>query len=143
MPDAYDLDRFVQAQADVYETVKQELKAGEKQSHWMWFIFPQHEALGRSAMATKYGLRDLAEAQAYWAHPVLGPRLAECCNLLLSVKGRTAYRIMGSPDDMKLRSCMTIFHRAEPDESCFVQMLQKYFDGVEDQKTLLLLPRRV
>lgn len=139
MPDAYDLDRFVQAQARVYETVKQELQAGEKQTHWMWFIFPQHEALGRSAMATKYGLRDRAEAQAYWSHPVLGPRLAECCELLLKTKGKSAFQIFGSPDDLKLRSCITLFHRAAPDEEVFPKLLTKFFNGAEDARTLELL----
>src|SRR5947207_4341757 len=107
MDDPHDLQRFVDAQDPVYHDVRLELAAGEKRSHWMWFVFPQMKALGRSATARHYGIVSRAEAQAYWQHPVLGPRLKECAGLVLAVQGRTALQIMGPPDDIKLRSCMT------------------------------------
>ena len=137
--DPFDLQRFVDAQAAVYERVGAELKNGRKQSHWMWFIFPQIAGLGHSAMAQRYAISSLGEAKAYLANPVLGPRLRECTRLVLQVAGRSALQILGSPDDMKFRSCMTLFARAAPEEALFRTALEKYFDGAEDSQTLTRL----
>ena len=135
------LERFVAAQAPVWPTVCAELAAGAKRSHWMWYVFPQLAALGRSPTARFYGLADLTEARAYWAHPLLGPRLKEGAMLLLAVRGRSAHEILGSPDDLKLRSCMTLFERAAPDEPVFAQVLSRYYGGARDPMTLGLLDR--
>ncbi len=116
--------------------VLEELKSGHKQSHWMWFVFPQLAGLGHSAMAQRYALADLAEARAYLAHPVLGPRLKQCTELVLAVEGKTANDIFGSPDDLKFRSSMTLFARAAPDERPFRAALDRYFDGEADALTL-------
>ena len=137
--DPFDLQRFVDAQAAVYERVGAELKNGRKQSHWMWFIFPQIAGLGHSAMAQRYAISSLGEAKAYLANPVLGPRLRECTRLVLQVAGKSALQILGSPDDMKFRSCMTLFARAAPEEALFRTALEKYFDGAEDSQTLTRL----
>ena len=137
--DPFDLQRFVEAQAAVYERVRAELKNGRKQSHWMWFIFPQIAGLGHSAMAQRYAISSLDNAKAYLANPVLGPRLRECTSLVLQVVGKSALQILGSPDDMKFRSCMTLFARAAPEEALFRTALEKYFDGVEDSQTLTRL----
>jgi uncharacterized protein (DUF1810 family) len=137
--DPFDLQRFVDAQAAVYERVRAELKNGRKQSHWMWFIFPQIAGLGHSAMAQRYAISSLDDAKAYLANPVLGPRLRECTSLVLQVVGKSALQILGSPDDMKFRSCMTLFARAAPEEALFRTALEKYFDGVEDSQTLTRL----
>ena len=137
--DPFDLQRFVDAQAPVYERVRAELKNGRKQSHWMWFIFPQIAGLGHSAMARRYAISSLDEAKVYLAHPVLGPRLRECTRLVVQTDGRSAYEILGSPDDMKFRSCMTLFTRAAPEEALFRETLEKYFDGAEDSLTLARL----
>lgn len=134
-----DLERFVTAQAVVFVDVLAELAAGEKRSHWMWFIFPQLRALGRSSTAQYYGLADLDEARAYWQHPLLGPRLKTCAGMLLKIHGRTAHQIFGTPDDLKLRSCMTLFERAAPDEPDFGLVLDRLHDGVRDSLTLDLL----
>ena len=139
MDDPHDLQRFVDAQDPVYHDVRLELAAGQKRSHWMWFVFPQLKELGRSATARHYGLASRAEAAAYWAHPVLGPRLKECSDLVLAVQGRTALQIMGSPDDLKLRSCMTLFAQVAPQEAVFGRLIEKYYGGVPDGKTLALL----
>jgi uncharacterized protein (DUF1810 family) len=139
MDDPHDLQRFVDAQDPVYHDVRLELAAGQKRSHWMWFVFPQLKELGRSATARHYGLASRAEAAAYWAHPVLGPRLKECSDLVLAVQGRTALQIMGSPDDLKLRSCMTLFAQVAPQEPVFGRLIEKYYGGVPDGKTLALL----
>ncbi len=139
MSDPFDLDRFVQAQTPVLDAVRRELRGGRKRSHWMWFLFPQLRALGRSPTALRYGLSGLAEAEAYLAHPVLGPRLLECTALVNAVEGRSAHDILGSPDDLKFRSCMTLFGRAAPEEPAFRRALGKYFDGAEDPATLALL----
>ncbi|MDB5732857.1 MAG: hypothetical protein JWQ03_2752 [Variovorax sp.] len=139
MDDPYDLQRFVEAQAPVYGQVRAELAAGAKTSHWMWFVFPQLGALGRSATARHFGLASGAEALAYWQHAVLGPRLVECSQLVLRVEGRTALEIFRSPDDLKLRSCMTLFAQVAPREPVFQQVVAKYFGGVQDPKTLELL----
>lgn len=133
------LERFVEAQAPVYGQVRAELAAGRKTSHWMWFIFPQLRGLGRSSMAQLYGIADLAEAQALLGHPVLGPRLMECVRLVLAVRGRTVHQIFGSPDDLKLRSCMTLFELAAPGEPVFGELLDRYYGGVRDQPTLDLM----
>lgn len=139
MTDPFELERFVRAQEPVLAQVRQELRDGHKRSHWMWFIFPQLRGLGRSEMATRYGLSSLEEAKAYLKHPVLGPRLLECTNLLNAVEGRDAYQILGSPDDMKFQSCLTLFARADPGEATFRHALQRYFSGHEDQRSVQLL----
>ncbi len=140
MPEpSFDLQRFVDAQAPVYARVEAELRAGRKASHWMWFVFPQLEGLGRSAMARHYGIASRAEAQAYWRHPLLGARLRQCSELVLAVEGKSALQILGSPDDLKFRSCMTLFAQVAPDEPVFAAALQKYFGGEMDSRTLELL----
>jgi len=133
---SYDLERFVEAQADCYEQVTRELRVGRKSSHWMWFIFPQIAGLGHSETAGRYAISSLAEAAAYLRHPVLGPRLRECAQLVVEVKGRSIDQILGYPDNLKFRSSMTLFAKAGPDEEVFRNVLQKYFDGVEDALTL-------
>jgi uncharacterized protein (DUF1810 family) len=115
--------------------VRAELAAGRKRTHWMWFVFPQLRGLGLSSMAQHYGIASLDEARAYLAHPVLGTRLRECCALVLAVEGRSAQEIMGSPDDMKLRSCATLFALAAPDEPLFTQVLDKFYGGEPDPRT--------
>lgn len=137
--DVHDLWRFVAAQDPVYPDVVAELRAGQKRSHWMWFVFPQIAGLGFSAMAQRYAIGSLAEAAAYLAHPVLGKRLRECTALVLSVADRSAHAIFGSPDDMKFHSSMTLFARVAPDESLFREALQKYFGGAPDAATLARL----
>jgi len=142
--DPYDLARFVEAQARCYGRVLEELAAGEKTSHWMWFIFPQLRGLGMSATARRFGLSGLDEARAYLAHPLLGGRLSECTRVVLGVEGRTAHEIFGSPDDLKLRSCLTLFaYAAEPaalpDTRVFGEALAKYYRGEPDPRTLELL----
>jgi uncharacterized protein (DUF1810 family) len=132
------LVRFVTAQAPVYASVLAELGAGRKQSHWMWFIFPQLAALGRSPTAKFYGLADLDEARDYLRHPVLGPRLLECTRLVNALDGRTLNQIFGTPDDLKFRSCVTLFHHAAPKEAVFTEALQKYC-GSEDERTVQAL----
>jgi uncharacterized protein (DUF1810 family) len=130
------LDRFVEAQAPVYDRALTELKAGRKQSHWMWFVFPQIAGLGHSPMAQHYAIQNLAEARAYLAHPLLGARLRECCAAVMTVTGKTAHEIFGSPDDLKFCSCLTLFADAAPDESIFRAALDKFFDGDTDSLTL-------
>jgi uncharacterized protein (DUF1810 family) len=137
--DPFQLDRFVAAQAPVYAQVLAELRAGSKSTHWMWFIFPQLKALGRSAMAKHYGIGSLAEAAAYLAHPVLGTRLLECTQLMLAQHGKTALQILGPPDDLKFHSSMTLFQAARPDLPLWSAALQQYFDGQPDAATLALL----
>ena len=139
MDDPHDLHRFVEAQQRTFMQAVSELEDGHKTSHWMWFVFPQLRGLGRSPMATRYGIESLDEAHAYLAHPLLGPRLKECVRLALRIDGRSITEIFGSPDHMKFRSCMTLFDRAAPDETLFAQALQKYFGGTPDARTLELL----
>ena len=139
MADPHDLQRFVEAQDPVYAQVCAELAAGAKTSHWMWFVFPQLKALGRSAVAQHFGIASRAQAQAYWQHPLLGPRLKECSGLVLAVEGRTALQILGSPDNLKFRSCMTLFAQVAPHEPVFQRALDKYFGGEGDARTLELL----
>jgi uncharacterized protein (DUF1810 family) len=137
MEDPYQLERFVAAQDDgSYRDAVAELRAGRKASHWMWFIFPQVAGLGRSAMAQHFAISSLGEAQAYLRHPVLGPRLRECAQILAGLDGKSADQILGGVDAMKLRSSMTLFMTAAPDEALFREVLDKYFGGVADQHTL-------
>lgn len=137
--DPYDLERFVQTQQPIYEQVLSELKAGRKRSHWMWFIFPQLAGLGQSPTSRAYAVQSLAEAEAYLQHPVLGPRLIECAEAVLAVEGRSAREILGTPDDRKLRSCATLFALVSPPGSVFHRLLDKYFEGKPDDRTLQLL----
>jgi uncharacterized protein (DUF1810 family) len=134
-----DLERFVTAQQPVYAQVLAELRQGRKTSHWMWFIFPQIAGLGDSATSERYAIRSLAEAQAYLAHPLLGPRLQECVGLVLALKDRTAEEVFGPIDARKLRSCMTLFHRATPDEPVFRHVLDQWFADTADPMTDALL----
>ncbi len=135
----YDLERFVAAQEGIYRGVLTELRSGRKASHWMWFIFPQIAGLGRSSMSERYSIASLDEARAYLAHPVLGPRLRECAAILLATNGRSAAEILGSLDALKLRSSMTLFHRAAPDEALFRQVLDRFYGGVPDPATDALI----
>ncbi|MGY3452935.1 DUF1810 domain-containing protein [Bradyrhizobium sp. USDA 4353] len=135
-----DLSRFVDAQNSIYSRVTAELAAGHKQSHWMWFIFPQVAGLGSSAMAQRYAIGSRAEAEAYLAHPVLGPRLLECTRLVLAATGKSLRQILGSPDDAKFRSCMTLFDSVNPNTD-FAAALDRYCDGERDPATLAFLQR--
>ena len=136
MSDSPDLERFVQAQDPVIAEVRRELRAGSKRSHWMWFVFPQLRGLGRSAMAWEYGLASRREAEDYQAHPVLGPRLRECTALVGTVADRSIGQILGSPDDMKFRSSMTLFAVVAPDGLLFRQALDRFFVDGPDPLTL-------
>jgi uncharacterized protein (DUF1810 family) len=138
MSDAWNLERFVAAQAPVMGEVLAELRAGRKRTHWMWFVFPQLQGLGTSAMAQRYGIASLAEARAYLAHPVLGPRLRECCEAMLQVPGRSALQILGSPDDLKFRSCVTLFGLAAPQDDLFRRCLDRFCGGEPDHRTVAL-----
>ncbi len=140
--DPFDLRRFVEAQERVYDTVLAELRNGAKRSHWIWFVFPQLQGLGRSATAQKYGISSLDEARAYLAHPVLGPRLRECAGLVTGITGRSADQIFGWPDNLKVRSSMTLFARAADDNSDFRAVLDKFYAGEDDQATLDMLRLR-
>jgi len=140
--DRYELTRFVQAQERTYEGAASEIRSGLKRSHWMWYIFPQFEGLGSSSTSRQYAIKSLAEAEAYLRHPVLGPRLLEIARTTIDVEGRSAVELFGSPDDMKLRSCATLFACISPAGSVFEQLLDKYFGGERDGKTLRLLGRR-
>ncbi len=137
--DPFDLKRFVDAQAPVYRDVVEELRAGRKRSHWMWFVFPQLRGLGSSPTAVHYGISSLEEARAYLAHELLGPRLRECTRLVNDVQDRSAAAIFGSPDDLKLRSSMTLFACATDDNADFLALLDKYYGGRQDQLTLARL----
>src|SRR5512146_2039278 len=135
--DPYDLQRLVTAQdaGGTYQHALAELRAGRKNSHWMWFVFPQIAGLGYSPAARTYAITSLAEARAYLAHPVLGPRLAECAAILAGLSGRTAEQIFGEVDALKLRSSMTLFTQADPGQPVFRQVLEQYFDGIPDSAT--------
>jgi uncharacterized protein (DUF1810 family) len=133
------IERFVDAQDRVHDQVVAELRRGRKTSHWMWFVFPQLRGLGRSETARFYGLASADEARAYLAHPVLGPRLRECVALVLDVDGRSVHEIFGSPDDLKLRSCLTLFAHIAPDDGLFQRALDRLFGGERDERTLALL----
>tara|TARA_R110002020_G_scaffold61951_13_gene166319 strand:- start:1157 stop:1588 length:432 start_codon:yes stop_codon:yes gene_type:complete len=135
----FDLERFTQAQAPVYRQVLAELQQGAKRSHWMWFVFPQVEGLGSSSMAERYAIGSRAEAEAYLRHPVLGPRLVECTQLMLQHEGTSANAILGSPDDMKFRSCMTLFAAVSEKGSPFERALAVFYGGQRDEKTVARL----
>jgi uncharacterized protein (DUF1810 family) len=137
--DPYNLARFVHAQAEDYEQALSEIRSGRKRSHWMWYIFPQFAGLGSSWTSQRYSVGSVAEAEAYLAHPVLGPRLVECAEAALRVDGRSANTIFGSPDDMKLRSCATLFAGVSTEGSVFHQLIDKYFHGKRDDRTLELI----
>jgi uncharacterized protein (DUF1810 family) len=137
--DPHQLNRFVQAQEPCYQQALNEIRSGQKCSHWMWYIFPQFDGLGFSSTSRHYSIKSRAEAVAYLNHPVLGSRLVECAEAAFQVKGRSALEIFGSPDDMKLWSCATLFACVSPAGSVFDRLLAKYFHGEHDGKTLCLL----
>lgn len=137
--DPHNLDRFVRAQEDDYEQALAEIKSGRKKSHWMWYIFPQLDGLAFSSTSRLYSIKNLEEAQAYVAHPILGPRLAACTQAVLEIEGRSAQEIFGFTDALKLRSCATLFAQVTARDSVFQQLLDKYFDGLADTKTIELL----
>lgn len=139
--DPFDLSRFLEAQEPVYERALAELRHGQKRSHWMWFIFPQIDGLGFSATTKYYAIKSLTEAQQYLDHPILGVRLLECAEAVLAVKGRSISEIFGYPDDLKLKSCMTLFASVPNAPAVFGQVLEKYFHGERDAKTLALLEK--
>lgn len=139
MSDAYNLNRFVEAQDGVKEAVDRELAEGSKRSHWMWFVFPQIQGLGMSMMAQRYAISSLDEARAYLEHPVLGERLREWTRLVVDVEGKSAKEIFGYPDYLKFRSCMTLFSQLAEEGSLFHQALEKFYDGEPDGKTLSIL----
>jgi uncharacterized protein (DUF1810 family) len=139
MQDLHNLERFVDAQRGVIDTVRRELACGKKQTHWMWFVFPQVAGLGHSAMARRFAIASLDEASVYLAHPVLGPRLRECCQLVLEAGEKSIEQILPPPDDMKFRSSMTLFSQATTDNAVFSACLERYFDGVPDPATLARL----
>ena len=139
MDDPFNLDRFVQAQTTEYDQALAEISGGQKRSHWMWYIFPQLDGLAFSETSRFYAIKSLAEARAYLEHPVLGPRLIACAEAALDVEGRTARAIFGSPDDLKLRSCATLFASVSPAGSVFHRLLDKFYNGQRDDKTLRLL----
>jgi uncharacterized protein (DUF1810 family) len=141
MSDPFDLQRFVDAQARIYEQALAELTAGDKRSHWMWFVFPQVAGLGLSPTAQRYAIASLQEAKDYLAHPLLGPRLRECTAAVLELEDRTAHQVFGSPDDLKFRSSMTLFTEAAPGEPLFRAALGKFFGGDPDARTLEILRR--
>ncbi len=142
MSAVYNLQRFLDAQERVYGAVLDELRAGRKSSHWIWFIFPQIAGLGHSGMAQQFAIASLDEAKAYLQHPVLGPRLRACTQLVLDVNGRSAEEIFGYPDHLKFRSCMTLFLTAATDNTIFNDVLLKYFAGKPDQLTLDILAQQ-
>ena len=137
--DPHALSRFVRAQADDYERALAEIVSGEKRTHWMWYVFPQLDGLAFSSTSKRYSIKSVEEAQAYLSHPVLGPRLLECAEAVLRVEGRSAAEIFGSPDDLKLRSCATLFACVSPAGSVFERLLAQYYQGDRDGKTLQLL----
>jgi uncharacterized protein (DUF1810 family) len=137
--DSYDLTRFVRAQESVYEQALSEIRNGRKRTHWMWYVFPQIDGLAFSSTSKHYSIKSVAEAKAYLEHPLLGPRLLECAEAVVRVEGRSAPDIFGAPDDLKLRSCATLFACVSPRDSVFDRLLTKYFRGERDGKTLQLL----
>ena len=139
MEDPYELQRFLDAQADTYQQALSEIRSGRKSSHWMWFVFPQVQGLSASTISRRFGISGLGEARAYLAHPTLGPRLVEIAEAVLDVGATSAHDIFGSPDDMKLKSCATLFATISPPGSVFERVLSQYFDGERDQRTLQLL----
>jgi uncharacterized protein (DUF1810 family) len=139
MNDRFNLQRFVDAQEPIYERVLRELRTGRKESHWIWFVFPQIAGLGHSPTSVRFALSSLEEASAYLAHPILGPRLRECATIAVEVEGRTAVDVFGSVDAMKFRSSMTLFAKASPEDDVFKQCIDKYFAGAPDPATLARL----
>jgi uncharacterized protein (DUF1810 family) len=139
--DPHDLDRFVTAQEHTYATALSELEHGRKRSHWMWYVFPQCRGLGSSPTSEHYAIGSIADAEAYLRHPVLGPRLVECAEAMLAIEGRSARDILGSPDDLKLKSSATLFALVSPAGSLFERLLDKYFAGARDDRTFRLLGR--
>ena len=137
------LNRFTEAQETVYPQVLRELKNGKKTSHWMWFIFPQIEGLGYSATARYYSIKGIKEASEYMAHPILGARLLECANIILKIEGKTADDIFGYPDNIKLKSSMTLFNSVTPERNVFGNVLKKYFSGEQDEQTLSILKKEI
>ena len=137
--DPFGLSRFVAAQEGVYDSALAEIRGGRKRTHWMWFVFPQLAGLGSSAISRRYAISGAAEARAYLGHPILGARLVECCEALLRVEGGSAAEIFGSPDDLKLRSCVTLFASVSERGSVFERVLKRFFGGVPDEKTETLL----
>jgi len=137
--DPFNLERFLDAQENVYLQVLSELRHGQKRTHWMWFVFPQIEGLGKSSMAQHYAIKSIEEAQCYLKHPVLGARLYECVDLVLAIAHRPISEILGYPDDLKLQSSMTLFAQATDQNTPFLQVLNQYFDGEKDMATLNLL----
>ncbi len=137
--DPYNLQRFVEAQSGTYERALAELQQGRKRSHWMWFIFPQIDGLGMSSTARLYAIKSRVEARQYLAHPLLGPRLRTCAETVLRISERSAYDVFGTPDDLKLRSSMTLFAAVAPEDSVFAQVLERFFAGQPDERTLALL----
>jgi uncharacterized protein (DUF1810 family) len=137
--DPHDLGRFVRAQAGDYARALAEVRGGRKRSHWMWYVFPQFAGLGFSPTTRRYAIRSRGEAEAYLRHPVLGPRLVEICEAALGVEGKSAFDVFGSPDDLKLKSCATLFAAVSPAGSVFDRVLEKYFGGARDDRTLRLL----
>jgi len=134
-----DLNRFIDAQQETFDQALSEIRAGRKRSHWIWYIFPQLRGLGHSYNAGFYGIRDLSEASAYLSHPTLGPRLIEITQALLALPGNNATAIMGTPDDLKLRSCMTLFSMVPDAPPVFQQVLDKYYHGQKDERTIALI----
>jgi uncharacterized protein (DUF1810 family) len=139
MDDPWDLARFVDAQSGVYDTVVGELRGGRKRSHWIWFVFPQLAGLGSSPTAARYAISSLAEARAYLGHGVLGPRLRECTRLVNDIHGKSIEQIFGWPDNLKVRSSMTLFARATDDNAEFLALLERYYNGEEDPVTVARL----
>ena len=139
MDDRFDLNRFVQAQQDDYDQALAEITQGRKESHWMWYIFPQFDGLGITSTAKHYAIKSIEEARAYLAHPILGARLRECSQALLQLEDRSAEEIFGFPDVLKLRSCATLFAQVSEPASLFHRLLDKYYNGEADTKTLRLL----
>ncbi len=139
MPDRFDLRRFVDAQEADYDIALREIRNGRKQSHWMWYVFPQFAGLGLSPTSQRYAIGSLAEASAYLAHPVLGPRLLECADAVLALRDRSALEVFGSPDDMKLRSSATMFAAVSPAGSAFHRIVEQYFGGDHDERTRALI----
>lgn len=140
-PDPYNLSRFVQAQGHDYDQALSEIRAGRKRSHWMWYVFPQFSGLGSSPTSAHYAIKSVLEATAYLAHPILGPRLRECAEAALQIEGRSALEVFGSPDDMKLRSCATLFASVSLEGSVFHRIIDKYFGGERDVRTIDLMAR--
>ncbi len=139
--DPYNLQRFIDAQARDYRAALAEIRAGRKRSHWMWYVFPQFHGLGFSSTTVHFSIKSADEARAYLDHPLLGSRLRECVDALLALDGCSAHQVFGSPDDLKLKSSMTLFARVSPEGSVFERVIDRYYDGQQDQKTIELLDR--